>query len=65
MLKNQIQALPKKSFKLEGTMSIRDTDIIYDAKAMTDGYVSVTPLGLDYTEASCWDFIAKWDMFDK
>jgi len=55
----------KKIFKLEGTMNIRDTDIIYDAKAMADGYVSVTPLALDYTESSYWDSIAKWDMFEK
>jgi len=46
-------------------MNIRDTDIIYDAKAMTEGYVSVTPLSLDYTETSYWDSIAKWDIFDK
>jgi 5'-nucleotidase len=38
-----------RRFVLEGAMKLRDDDCSTDAEALRDGFVSVTPLGLDLT----------------
>ena len=52
------QPSPKRSsrrFMLEGEMKIRDRDGLTDAEALRDRYISITPLGLDLSAASCVD----------
>ncbi len=39
----------RRRFKIEGEMRLREEDGSTDAEALAEGYVSVTPLGLDLT----------------
>jgi 5'-nucleotidase len=50
-----------RRFALEGVMTLRDNDGRTDAEALRDGYISVTPLGLDLTSrAARSDGLAEW-----
>ena len=56
-----------RRFKIDGKMTRRDGDGLTDAEALEEGYVSVTPLGLDLTArtfapgaaGSQWDWIVE------
>jgi len=51
----------RRRFALQGVMTLRDDDGRTDAEALRDGYISVTPLGLDLTSrAVAIDGLAEW-----
>ena len=45
---------------LAGSLELRDEDPETDARALADGYVSITPLSLDLTAHAARQDLAGW-----
>jgi 5'-nucleotidase len=53
----------RRKFRLEGSMAYRDQDTWLDAIALKEGYISVTPLGLNMFNQTAYDHFKKWAAF--
>ena len=53
----------RRKFRLEGSMAYRDQDTWLDAIALKEGYISVTPLGLNMFNQTAYDHFKKWPAF--
>lgn len=50
---------PRRRFRLTGAMCIRDTDGLTDAEAVSEGFISVTPMSLELTSRRD-DDLRRW-----
>ncbi len=57
--------VPRRRFRLEGSMLFRDTDVDIDAVAIKEGWVSATPLGLSLLYAPGLESLKEWELFKK
>ena len=53
----------RRKFRLEGSMAYRDQDTWLDAIALKEGYVSVTPLGLNMFNTDAYNHFKQWPAF--
>jgi 5'-nucleotidase len=51
----------RRRFLLDGAMIFRDTDPAWDAAALREGWISVTPLGLSLEDATGWRHAQGWE----
>lgn len=53
-------------YELSGaTKSMKDPEMIYDSTCVSEGYASVTPLTVDYTNFGMLEPFTGWDIFSK
>jgi 5'-nucleotidase len=53
----------RRRFRLEGDMLMRESEECFDTVALKQGYISVTPLGLNFESARHREQVARWPLF--
>ncbi len=53
----------RRRFRLEGKMILRDSSSEFDAMALSEGWVSVTPLGLCMQQSNALSQLEKWPLW--